>query len=589
MITPKSFFICGYILLCACTTAFSQASLKDLDYWTRELSKKGMPIDSGYLKLEDYLNNLGDTAATLGFFEQMQKKNRFAGPYINARLKASGVFFNIKYNNYKSDNELILQSEQAINLAYETGDEQFIAFISFACGTNAIGYQNLELAATYLLKGQEYYDRFDSLSNKRYFENILLGEVLFHCMDYEKSIFYTRKVIEHPPHDSIANRYNFTLVKGYNTIGQNYDRLNQWDSALAYYERSNAMAEEKNSTIWKGINAGFIGGLYLKKKDYKRAKPLVQYCYDITKNSELQHAAKSLQQLAEIYLAENKNDSALLSIREAKATLDKLAYGYYLQPETFLEKIYYTTADTYRALGIRDSFNLYNQLYNNLHDSVQKVYLLSSTKIAKMRVDNENNFRAIELLQQEKKNAAIKRNLIILSVVLASIALLLYLNSVRLKHKRRHELAMKEKNAAEVELNAAKEQMKKITENVIEKTALVEKLTAQLSHREHNTEQEQLINEISRQTILTEEQWENFKQLFEKIHPGFFIRLRERNRDITLAEQRMAALTRLNLTARQMASMLGISVDSVHKTKQRLRQRLQFSTETNLEETLSSI
>lgn len=55
MITLRSFLICVYILVCACTNTFSQASLKDLDYWTRELSKKGMPIDSGYLKLQDYL------------------------------------------------------------------------------------------------------------------------------------------------------------------------------------------------------------------------------------------------------------------------------------------------------------------------------------------------------------------------------------------------------------------------------------------------------------------------------------------------------------------------------------------------------
>jgi DNA-binding CsgD family transcriptional regulator len=588
MRTPGSLFICGYILLCACTSAFSQASLKDLDYWTRELSQKGKAIDSGYLKLQDYLNKLGDTAATLDFFDQMQKKNKFAGPYINARLKTAGVFFNIKYNNYQSKTELMLQSEQALNTAYETGDEQFIAFISFECGTNAIGYQHLELAATYLLKGQEYYDRVDSISNKRYLENILLGEVLFHCMEYEKSIYYTRKVIEHPPNDSVANR-NFSLGKGYNTIGQNLEKLGKWDSALAYYEKSNKMAEEQNSTVWKGINAGFIGGLYLKKKDFARAKPFLQYCYEITKNSELQHAAKSLQQLAEVYLAENKNDSALFRIKEAKATLNKLVYGYYLQPETFLEKIYYTTANTYRAIGNLDSFNLYTQLYNNLHDSIQKVYLLSSTKIAKMRVDNENNFRAIQLLHEERQMANMKRNFIILAVMLVSIALLLYFNRIRLKQKHRHEFAMKEKDAAEAELNAAKEQMKIITENVVEKTALVEKLTAQLSHREQNTEQEQLINEISRQTILTEEEWENFKQLFEKIHPGFFIRLREKSRDITLAEQRMAALTRLNLTARQMASMLGISVDSVHKTRQRLRQRLQFSTENNLEDTLSSI
>jgi DNA-binding CsgD family transcriptional regulator len=51
----------------------------------------------------------------------------------------------------------------------------------------------------------------------------------------------------------------------------------------------------------------------------------------------------------------------------------------------------------------------------------------------------------------------------------------------------------------------------------------------------------------------------------------------------------MAALTRLNLTSRQIASMLGISVDSVHKTRQRLRQRLHIPAEINLEETVAAL
>jgi DNA-binding CsgD family transcriptional regulator len=134
-----------------------------------------------------------------------------------------------------------------------------------------------------------------------------------------------------------------------------------------------------------------------------------------------------------------------------------------------------------------------------------------------------------------------------------------------------------------------KSRCKLITENIIEKTELIEKLSRQLSHKEQNSEQHQLINEITHQTILTEEDWENFKNLFEKIYPGFFLNLKEKARDITIAEQRMAALTRLNLTARQMATMLGISVDSVHKSRQRLRQRLHIPVEVNLEESVASL
>lgn len=46
---------------------------------------------------------------------------------------------------------------------------------------------------------------------------------------------------------------------------------------------------------------------------------------------------------------------------------------------------------------------------------------------------------------------------------------------------------------------------------------------------------------------------------------------------------------RLHLTTKQMATMLGISPDSVHKTKQRLRQRLQITPESTLEESVAAI
>ena len=97
-----------------------------------------------------------------------------------------------------------------------------------------------------------------------------------------------------------------------------------------------------------------------------------------------------------------------------------------------------------------------------------------------------------------------------------------------------------------------------------------------------------MIDELSSLTILTEDEWSKFKTLFEKVYPGFFLRLKGKAPDITIAEQRTAALTRLHLTSKEMAAMLGISVDSVHKAKQRLRQRLDISTELNLEQSINS-
>ena len=60
-------------------------------------------------------------------------------------------------------------------------------------------------------------------------------------------------------------------------------------------------------------------------------------------------------------------------------------------------------------------------------------------------------------------------------------------------------------------------------------------------------------------------------------------------KDITTAELRMAALTRLHLSTHQIASILGISANSVYKTRQRLRHRLNLEPEISIEEKILNI
>jgi len=173
--------------------------------------------------------------------------------------------------------------------------------------------------------------------------------------------------------------------------------------------------------------------------------------------------------------------------------------------------------------------------------------------------------------------------------VILSLFALLIVNRRRLKTKMKMEKVEQEKILIEREINSARDQLKMFTENIVEKTNLIEKLESQIKDKDASSEQHAIIAALSEQTILTEEDWNKFRSLFEKIHPGFFIKLKEKFPDITLAEQRMAALTRLRLTTKQIASMLGISIDSVHKSRQRLRMRLQLGAEENLDELIANL
>ena len=74
--------------------------------------------------------------------------------------------------------------------------------------------------------------------------------------------------------------------------------------------------------------------------------------------------------------------------------------------------------------------------------------------------------------------------------------------------------------------------------------------------------------------------------IFERVHADFFNRFQQAIPDATEAEKRFAALSKLNLTGTEIAAMLGISPDSVVKTRYRLRKKV---ADGNLETLLQNI
>jgi hypothetical protein len=290
----------------------------------------------------------------------------------------------------------------------------------------------------------------------------------------------------------------------------------------------------------------------------------------------LASGANSLQWVARIDLIEGKKDSALYRVKEALRLLDR---GSSLN---YWENVYYATADVYKAIGNYDSAYKYAQLYNQQHESNEKTVANSRLEISRIKLENLQNSLVIENLHREKQAEELKRNFLLVAIVMLFIIAMLVLN-------RQRQKLLHKKQMAEADSVAAKEQLQLFTQNLIEKTNLIEQLQQQVNRRTLTVEQQDLISGISNLTILTEADWEKFKTIFEKIYPGFFIHLKEKVHDITLAEQRMAALTRLQLSINQIASILGISPNSVYKTKQRLRQRLHLDPEKSIEEILTTI
>ena len=130
-------------------------------------------------------------------------------------------------------------------------------------------------------------------------------------------------------------------------------------------------------------------------------------------------------------------------------------------------------------------------------------------------------------------------------------------------------------------------------QNLPEKTQVLEEIKEKLSALETTFRNKKntagKISELSSFKILTDDDWKNFKYLFEQVHQGFFFNLKNEIPGITNSEMRLSALIKLNLNSHEIAQMIGISSESVKKTRQRLRQKMELKPSESLEDRIKSI
>ena len=80
-----------------------------------------------------------------------------------------------------------------------------------------------------------------------------------------------------------------------------------------------------------------------------------------------------------------------------------------------------------------------------------------------------------------------------------------------------------------------------------------------------------------------------FKELFEQVHVGFLQRLKEKMPGLTPADTRFLVLTRLKLSNKEMAGILGVQPDSIRTSKYRLRKKFNLDDDSDITALVSEI
>lgn len=368
--------------------------------------------------------------------------------------------------------------------------------------------------------------------------------------------------------------YKSGIARALGNIADVYETEKNDSLALQYYQRSLAINEEINdkSAVSNIYNA--MGEIYFRSQNYDESFRYQQQALQLaieTGSINLQSGIYTA--LSDLYLIRNNPSQALFHAERA------LEIGKKINSKRNIADSYHQLSKVYAAAKNYTKAYEFQSLYVTLNDSMKSSESLSN--IEKMKANYELDKKELEIkaLNHEMSVKIIRRN----SFIVACLALLVI--GALVYHRQR--LIMKKR------LESKKQLLDFYTHNLREKSEMLDKISEDLETLKQKSVEEDTeidkFNKILHAAILTDEDWENFKKAFEEVYPRFFAKLRYHYPDITVSELRLSALIKLKLSLKESASMLGISPESIKKSRYRLRKKFDLPEKETLEDFISKI
>ncbi|MBR9919223.1 MAG: hypothetical protein GYB31_00185 [Bacteroidetes bacterium] len=142
-----------------------------------------------------------------------------------------------------------------------------------------------------------------------------------------------------------------------------------------------------------------------------------------------------------------------------------------------------------------------------------------------------------------------------------------------------------EKLQSDIDLKTS--QLASATMHLVQKSEVLLKIKGELRQilKSLPSESRRKIEQINRAIeadIRLDNNWEQFEIYFDQVHKNFFKRLRERFPELTPKDQKLCAYLRMNLSTKEIAPLMNISVRGVEISRYRLRKKLDLDSDTNL-------
>jgi DNA-binding CsgD family transcriptional regulator len=411
-----------------------------------------------------------------------------------------------------------------------------------------------------------------------------LANLYYHLGNYAMTLDLLLPVVDQPirpgpAYDTTYVEYLYLQMR--NTVGLAYRQLRKDDSAIYWAQRTLEAAIEQPNNSWVGIANGNIAAVLIIQGNYAKALPYIKVFYECSvREKDPKITAEALIAWADIDNGSGHYDAAVAHLKQAEALFSKDQYYFSADLSKVRKHMYEAFAKAYLHQKDKPNALQYYLKARAIEDSL--TYNFDATQVLKIQVqlEAEENIARMREVETNTRISIQRRNFSLIALALAGLFVFALYNRQRLKNRKDKELHQSREQLLYSEKMRAEEQLSGYMENLHEKNRIIEEFETererlrQLPNSIDKLHTLESIEKLQKSTIITEDEWIEFKALFEKVHKGFFTRLREKYPDATQAEMRLMALTKLKLSTREMANILGISPESMRKARYRFLKKM---------------
>ncbi|MGV3696398.1 tetratricopeptide repeat protein [Flavobacterium sp.] len=388
-----------------------------------------------------------------------------------------------------------------------------------------------------------------------------------------------------------------TLGLAYNSLGSLYEKENDIEEAEHHYTLALTEFEKGKNIAYLPSSYCRLGEIAKGKNDKQTSFNYFKKAISIAESSENKQAqVTALVAMGRWYLrfgddmlqAENYfNKARIIAVPLSDKTFEINSIEALIELKKEQSDFEEVAKLQNQVINIKDSFF-----------SFEREQIVKSLEV-QFEVSEKN--RKLELISAEQKVSRLTNFLLALLLVLVILIftiLFFFLKRINKRDKQllkaKQELVnlmeeqkqMKEQQFQN-DLEYKESQLSAVTIQMLEKNELLDEIKTILTKKGPTSEKD-LKKLVSKYTI-QENNWRDFDNYFESVNKNFYTRLKQKYPEISSNDLKICALIKLNLSIKEMASILNISPDSVKTARHRLRKKLQLSTEENLTDFILSV